>query len=149
MNSTKISHLYLSQRIRESWSIIILYPFAMLITWMPGTLYGAYSFNLESNGKGLPYHNVVIAGYLNAINALFGPLLSLIFYTKTLEARQAWIRNFRRLYNFITNSKADLEEDEGEERCGSIISINDIEITTTTSMTSINPISKDITRIDE
>ena len=149
MNSATTSNVYLAQKIRESWSIVILYPCAMLIAWVPGTISGSYLIYLQGAKKELPYHILVINNYLTAINALNGPLLALIFYSKTLEARQAWIRNFRRLYNFI-NSKVDLEEDEDEERCGSIISTNDIEITTTTtSMTSINPISKDITRIDE
>jgi len=112
-------------------------------------LYLIYLQNTEAR-KELPNHIFVINDYLTAINALYGPLLALIFYTKTLEARRAWIRNFRRLYHFITNSNADMDEDKGEERCGSIISVDDIEITTTTtSTTSINPISKDISRIDE
>jgi hypothetical protein len=76
----------------------------------------------------LPYHAHVIENYLLAITALYGPLLALIFYTKTLEARRAWIRNFKQLYHFITNSKT--KEDEDEERCGSIISIQDSEVVT-------------------
>ena len=111
-----------------------------------------YLIYLQDNEASLPQHIFVINDYLTAINALYGPLLALIFYTKTLEARRAWISNFRRLYHFITNSRTNEDEDkgEGEERCGSIISVDDIEITTTTSSTtSINPISKDITRIDE
>ena len=117
----------------------------MVITWVPGTIYAYHIFNLEDSEKGLPYHNIVIAGYLNAINALYGPLLALIFYTRTIDARQAWIRNFRRLYHFITNSKtnADMDEDDERSSCTSIISIQDIEITTTTtSITSINPIAR-------
>ena len=113
---TKSSHMYLAQRIRESWSIVILYPCAMLIAWVPSTIYIYYSLNLENSGKGLPYNNTVIIDYLNAINALYGPLLALIFYTKTLEARRAWISNFKRLHRFITNSKAN--EDEEEESNG-------------------------------
>jgi len=85
VKSTKTSHVYLAQRIRESWSIVILYPCAMVISWVPSTIYGYYIFNLEIAGKNLPHHNVVIVGYLNAINALYGPLLALIFYTKTLK----------------------------------------------------------------
>ena len=169
MKSTMTSHVYLAQRIRESWSIVILYPCAMLVAWVPSTIYIYYSLNLENSGKGLPYNNTVIIDYLNAINALYGPFLALIFYTKTLEARRAWISNFKRLYHFITNSKTN--EDEDEERCGSIISMQDIEITTITITSSItselklqgqdsnnqvkspftvkHDISSDITRIDD
>jgi len=152
MNMAMTSHVYLAQKIRESWSIVILYPCAMLIAWVPGTISGLYLIYLQGTEtrRNLPNHVFVINDYLTAINALYGPLLTLIFYTKTLEARQAWIRNFRRLYHFITNSNADMDEDKSEERCGSIISVDDIEITTTTtSTTSINPISKDVARIDE
>ena len=129
------SQIYLDHRIRESWSIIRLYPCAMLITWVPSTIYSYYGNYVYSKGIKITYHGYVIADYLNAINALYGPLLALIFYTKTLEARRAWISNFKRLHHFITNSKAN--EDEEEERCGSIISIHDVEITSiTTSITS-------------
>jgi len=143
----KMNNTVTIQIIRESWSVVILYPCAMLIAWMPSIMYGTY---LKNTRRGLPYHNVVISAYLSAISALYGPLLSLIFYSKTLEAREAWIRNFRRLYYFITNSNVDIDDNKDEGRCGSIISIQDISITTsTTSITLINPILSDITRIDE
>ena len=35
MNTTMTSHLYLAQKIRESWSIVILYPCAVLVAWAP------------------------------------------------------------------------------------------------------------------
>jgi hypothetical protein len=101
--------------------------------------------------KELPQHIFVINDYLTAINALYGPLLALIFYTKTLDARQAWISIFRQWFHLTVDSKADVEAigDVGRRTCTSIISVHDLEITTsTTSITSINPISSDITRID-
>ena len=149
MKSITTSHLYLAQRIRESWSIMILYPCAMIIAWVPGTIYAYHANYLINSGKELTYDNFVIANYLNAINALYGPFLTLIFYTKTLDARRAWILNFRQLYNFITNSKVDEDEVEIRISCTSIISIHDIEVATNTSITSINPISSDLTRIDD
>ena len=152
VTTIKTSHMYLAQRIRESWSVVILYPCAMIIAWVPGTIYAYYGNYVINSGKKIPYHYVVIGDYLNAINALYGPLLSLIFYTKTLDARRAWIQIFRQLFYLTVDSKAGVEATGDVERrtCTSIISIHDIEITTTTtSMISINPVSSDLARIDE
>ena len=38
MNIAIRSHVYLAQKIRESWSIMILYPCAMLVTWVSSTI---------------------------------------------------------------------------------------------------------------
>jgi hypothetical protein len=99
----------------------------MLITWVPGTIF-AYYFNVLANRNEIPYHAFVIADYLNACYALYGPLLALIFYTKTLDARRAWIRIFRRVYYGIEDT--DVDE---RSTCTSIISIHDIEIETSDS----------------
>jgi len=151
-DSTKTSQVNLAQRIRESWSVVILYPCAMILAWLPGTIYAYYGNYRINTGQKVPYHDLVIAECLDAINALYGPLLALIFYTKTLDARQAWIHIFRQWFHMTVDPKADIEIIGDVERrtCTSIISIHDIEITSsTTSITSINPISRDITRIDE
>ena len=123
MKSTKTSHVYLAQRIRESWSIVILYPCAMLIAWVPSTIFSYYLNYLENNDKKLPPHTAVINGYLNAIAALYGPLLALIFYTKTLEARRAWMYNLRCILYVLT----DVDMDD-RSTCTSIISIEDSQI---------------------
>jgi len=81
-----------------------------------------------ANRNEIPYHAFVIGGYLQAFCALYGPLLALIFYTKTLEARRAWIQIFRRLFYRIE----DIDVDE-RSTCTSIISIHDIEIETSSS----------------
>ena len=151
MKSTKTSHVNFAQRIRESWSVVILYPCAMILAWLPGTIYAYYGNYQIDTGMKVPYHDLVILNYLNAINALYGPLLALIFYTKTLDARRAWISNFRQWLHLTVDSKADVEAigDVGRRTCTSIISVHELEITTSTaSITSINPISSDITRID-
>ena len=124
MKSTMTSHVYLAQRIRESWSIVILYPCAMLIAWVPSAIYGYYIYYLESNVKELPCYSKVITDYLNAINALYGPLLALIFYTKTLDARRAWMYNLRCILYVLT----DVDVDD-RSTCSSILSIEDSQIT--------------------
>jgi len=63
--------------------------------------------------------------YLDTFNALYGPLLALIFYTKTLDARRAWIYNFRR----ILRLEVDLDMDD-RSTCSSIISVQDSEVVT-------------------
>jgi hypothetical protein len=123
MDSTKTSHVYLAQRIRESWSIVILYPCAMLIAWMPGMIFARYNIYLDNTGKGLPPHLFVIGDYLDAVNALYGPLLALIFYTKTLDARRAWMYNLRCILYVLT----DVDMDD-RSTCSSIISIEDSQI---------------------
>ena len=75
--------------------------------------------------KELPYHVYVILDYLLAINALYGPLLALIFYTKTLDARRAWMYNLRCILYVLT----DVELDD-RSTCSSILSIADSQIST-------------------
>jgi hypothetical protein len=125
MKSTKASHVYLAQRIRESWSIVILYPCAMLIAWVPSTIYGYYGNYLQNTDKEFPHHFFVINDYLSAINALYGPLLALIFYKKTLDARRAWMYNLRCILYVLT----DVDMDD-RSTCSSIISIEDSQIAT-------------------
>jgi hypothetical protein len=94
----------------------------MLIAWMPATIYGFYISALI-NEKGFPDHYFVTFNYLASLNVLYGPLLALIFYTKTLDARRAWMYNLR----CILHVTADVDIDE-RSSCSSIISIQDIEM---------------------
>jgi len=122
MNDTKTSHVYLAQRIRESWSIVILYPLAMLVAWVPSTVWGFkgdYTSSADKN-QAKPYQYFVIADYLSACQALYGPLLATIFYSKTLDARRALLYNLRCIVYTIT--EADIDE---RTTCSSIISIED------------------------
>ena len=95
----------------------------MLIAWMPGIIFARYNIYLDNTGKKLSHHIFVIGDYLQAINALYGPLLALIFYTKTLEARRAWMYNLRRILYVLTD--ADMDD---RSTCSSIISIEDSQI---------------------
>ena len=67
VKSTKTSHVYLAQRIRESWSIVIMYPCAMLIAWVPGIIYAHYLNYLLETGKKLPLHAYVFDDYLTTL----------------------------------------------------------------------------------
>jgi len=147
MKDNKTSHVYLAQRIRESWSTVILYPAAMLLTWVPSTGYGFFE---EGD---LPSYYYVISDYLTACQSVYGPLLAIIYYSKTQDARRAWLHNFRLLYQFIT--KADVD---GEETRSTVASSRDIEVNDSFSITSNlklwsqvkSPLSSDAaTRIEE
>jgi hypothetical protein len=117
----KHNNTYLAQRIRDSWSIVILYCVAMMITWMPSTIFNYYFVYALATGKSISYfHLDVIGNYLFGITALYGPLLSLIFYTKTVDARRAWMHNLRCIINLATNIEID-----DRTTCSSIISIDD------------------------
>ena len=62
MNDSKTSHVYLAQRIRESWSTVILYPAAMLLTWVPSIIWGYIGDFATSNAKVvIPSHYYVIS----------------------------------------------------------------------------------------
>jgi hypothetical protein len=97
----------------------------MLIAWMPSTIFAYYGNYIENNDKKLPHHAWVIIDYLNAINALYGPLLALIFYMKTVDARRAWMYNLRCILYVLT----DVDMDD-RSTCSSIISIEDSQIAT-------------------
>lgn len=121
--NSKSSNIYINERIRSSWKVIILYPLAMLVAWVPGTAYALY-FNTYTNNSGNPPSNgIIIANYLQALNVLYGPLLSLIFYTKTVDARRAWMYNLRCILYLIM----DIDIDD-RSTCSSIISIEDVRV---------------------
>jgi len=115
---------YVFPIIRDSWSLVILYPGAMLVAWIPSMSYGYYLNRLLSAGHSLPDHSEVIYNYLIAVSALYGPFLSIIFYTKTIDARRAWLSNWRYIVHMITKREVSTKVDDGI-RCSSIISIDD------------------------
>jgi hypothetical protein len=132
MNDSKTSHVYLAQRIRESWSTVILYPAAMLLTWVPSIIWGYIGDFATSNAKVvIPSHYYVISDYLTACQSLYGPLLAIIYYSKTQDARRAWLHNFKRMYQFIT--KADVD---GEESRSTVASSHDMELNNSFSISS-------------
>jgi hypothetical protein len=119
----KSSNVYLNERIKDSWKIVILYPLAMMVTWLPSQAYAFYADSYFSNHGRLPKNVFVVANYLNALNILYGPLLSIIFYTKTLDARRAWMHNLRGIM-YVTMS-IDIDD---RTTCESIISMDDARV---------------------
>jgi hypothetical protein len=139
VKSTKSSNIYMNERMKDSWKIIILYPIAMMIAWVPGVAYAFYYNSYPNNHQGeAPPNGLIIGDYLQAINVLYGPLLSLIFYTKTIDARRAWIHNLRCILYLVMN--VDIDD---RESCSSIISIEDVRITEYSS----SKVSRSISRL--
>ena len=121
--NSKSSNIYINERIKDSWKVIILYPLAMLVAWVPSTAYALYFIEYESKKGNIPPNGIIIFNYLAAINVLYGPLLSLIFYTKTIDARRAWMHNLRCISYLIM----DIDIDD-RSTCTSIISIDDVRV---------------------
>ena len=119
-NTNKSSNIYINERIKDSWKVVILYPLAMMVTWLPGQVYAFYNNGYYHENKKEPKNGLVIYDYLFAFSVLYGPLLSIIFYTKTLDARRAWMHNLR----FIMYVATSIDIDD-RTTCGSIISIDD------------------------
>ena len=131
MKNMEVSQVYLAQRIRGSWSVVILYPLAMIVSWMPGVLYGLGGGVYEKLGHPNPPNHILVFDYLSAFNCLYGVLLALIFYTKTIDARRAWMYNLRCILNLFTNVNVD-----ERSSCSSILSIKDSEISSNFSVWS-------------
>ena len=51
---TSTSEAYLASRIKESWSLVILYPLAMLVALLPSQIYAFYLNQRSNNGHSLP-----------------------------------------------------------------------------------------------
>ena len=123
-NNNKSSNIYINERIKDSWKIVMLYPLAMMIAWAPSQAYFLYILSYQSTHSILaPKNGLIIKNYLQALNVLYGPLLSIIFYTKTLDARRAWIHNLRGII-YVT---ASIDVDD-RTTCSSIISMDDVRV---------------------
>jgi len=123
-NNNKSWNIYVNERIKDSWKIVILYPLAMMISWAPSQAYDIYFFSYQStHSNRTPKNGYVIYDYLVTLNVLYGPLLSIIFYTNTLDARRAWMHNLRGIM-YVTTS-IDIDD---RTTCSSIISIDDMRV---------------------
>lgn len=120
----KSSNIYINERMIDSWKTVILYPIAMLISWIPSIAYSFY-FNTYIIKHGVkPPNGELVLNYLTALNVLYGPLLAFIFYTKTLDARRAWLQNFKNISSLIFKVEID-----DRRSCDSILSIDDFRMT--------------------
>ena len=119
-NTNKSSNMYINERIKDSWKVVILYPLAMMVTWLPGQVFSYHTNGYYHENGRIPKNGQVIFDYLFAFSVLYGPLLSIIFYTKTLGARRAWMHNLRCIMYVATSIDID-----DRTTCSSIISIDD------------------------
>ena len=96
----------------EAKITITLYVFAIIISWTPNTTYGAYSLHILNNQPIQDYNT--IQDHLNAIKIndkldilcpMYGLLLSIIFYVRTIQARKEWIFIFLNIYQFFADSR--------------------------------------------
>jgi len=69
----------------EAWKTVVLYPIALLVSYVPAQIYALY-YNQYSGTVKIG----IIANYLVALNSCYGLFLSIIFYTKTDGALNEW-----------------------------------------------------------
>ena len=116
----KESEVHLAERIQNSWSLVIWYPCALLIGWLPITIYLMY---IEYGG--VAHHYALFLNYLSLFSCFYGVMLSIIFYTKTLDARRAWIHNFKYISSLIMGVELDIDD---RTTCSSILSVHDRDV---------------------
>lgn len=74
----------------KSWSTLLFYPVGLLITYVPSSVYSYYFNSYHYAHNTFPYHGFVIANDLLALNAIYGVILSIIFYSTTKLALYEW-----------------------------------------------------------
>ena len=104
-----------------------------MVIWLPSQAYSFYFNSYSSNHGSVTNSDIVIIDYLVALAVLYGPLLSIIFYTKTLDARRAWMHNLRGIM-YVTMS-IDIDD---RTTCGSIISMDDVRVSEVVQSPSTN-----------
>jgi hypothetical protein len=74
----------------KSWSTLLLYPIGLLFTYVPSSVYGYYFKSYLYYHNKFPKHGFVISNELLSMNAVYGVILSLIFYTTNKDAVYEW-----------------------------------------------------------
>jgi len=119
----------------------LLYPLALLLSWVPAASYGYWRDEYYLKNDHYPSHSLLVSNYFEASVCFYGPLLTLIFYVYTEQARREWIR----LYRIIIQRKSD-DDDDMRSTASSDSSKND---SVTVSTAVMNPIDDSVTRITE
>ena len=110
----------------DTISTVIWYPLAMLVAFVPSTVF-AFVFNKHIDEHGHPmHHGIVILDYLLAANAFYGVFLTLIYYIKTKQAIHEWYKIFRSILCI-----AQVDDDD-----------TDIDASRNVSEVLMNPISR-------
>ena len=109
----------------EAWSIIVLYPISMLLTYAPVILYDYHSDGTLLKTGREPKHFVIVSNSLQILIPLYGPFLALIFYCKTEDARYEYRKIFRKILRYCRCTSISNKEDNDdiELRTSSIITI--------------------------
>ena len=111
------SNLTLINHIKESKSTIILYPIAMLVSYVPDAIFAIY-FNHYVKTKGVAFPGAqVTQNYLHAFGSIYGLLLTLIFYFRTKQARIEWYNIYRSItYKELHDLEKPLTENDALNR---------------------------------
>ena len=131
-----------SDPLQKLSNVVLLYPLALLISWVPATSYGEWRDRYYTENDHYPNHSILVSNYLEASVCFYGPLISLIFYVYTKQARREWIRLYRIYIQRKTRDDDDDDNNDDDMRStvSSITSKNDV---------IMNPIDDSITRISE
>ena len=81
---------YLVPKVRKTWKTMILYPIGLVVAWVPSLSYDYYATHYYRKTDRWPSHDLLIADYLEASNAVYGIVLAITFYVKTTSARLEW-----------------------------------------------------------
>lgn len=122
VDNKKTSDVFINEKVKDTWKVMILYPLAMIVSWLPSIAYGHYYDSYQNHYGKYPRDGILIHDYLQAVNNLYGPLLAIIFYTSTVNARKAWIQNVKCILNLVMDIDIDIND---RSSCSSIISIED------------------------
>lgn len=88
----------------ESWKTMILYPLSLLTCWVPSQ---CFILSLQFHQHRVPFSTAEkIADGLYMICPLHGLFLSIIFFTKTRQAKDEWIVIWKTLRNLKSNSNS-------------------------------------------
>ena len=96
--------------------VIMLYPSAMFVAWIPITFYNMYRDDYKVKYHSYPVDSLVLANYLEACVSIYGVLVSLIFYTKTQQARKEYYLFYCQLFNLNSDDRSSISSDESEDK---------------------------------
>jgi len=108
LNVQNIAVIPISKHIKNT---MIFYPLAMLLTWSPNIFYIFVNNSNYLHNCMRSAHPVYYGNYVNMLVPLYGFLLTIIFYTRTKDGRQEWIRLIKSFFttNTINNGDGDNE----------------------------------------
>ena len=125
-NFIDTSNVVLRDHTNDTISTVIWYPLAMLVAYVPSTVFAIYFNKYDAEHGHSMHHGVIIVDYLLASNAFYGVFLTLIYYIKTKQAIHEWYKIFRSILCI-----AQVDDDD-----------TDIDASRNVSEVLMNPISR-------